>query len=124
MALRGVPTGTYTLKNVSTGTVLDLSYGNAGDDIAINGFQSYGGENQRWRLEWTGKGHGFTLRNVKSGTYVSFEKFRNGIPITGSKKRQTWKIIVADGGYAIEAEDHRHYVFDIKASNPRNETAV
>jgi hypothetical protein len=49
--------GVYILKNASTGTVLDLYYGNPGENIAITGYQPHGGDNQKVRYRSSGTCH-------------------------------------------------------------------
>ncbi|KAH7325163.1 ricin B lectin domain-containing protein [Rhizoctonia solani] len=127
MSQQSLPAGTYTLKNVSTGTVLDLWDGRSDEGTAIQGFNSHGGDNQKWRLKWTGKGNQVTLQNVKGGTYVGIESsnnIQNSVKVVGSKTAVPLIVVAADKGFAIEAADHRLFVLDLKESNPANETPV
>lgn len=42
----------YTIRNADTGTIIDLSGGNANDDTPIIGWTDHGTSNQMWRIEW------------------------------------------------------------------------
>ncbi|CCO31531.1 hypothetical protein RSOLAG1IB_09426 [Rhizoctonia solani AG-1 IB] len=125
MSHHSLPAGTYMLKNVSTGTVLDLWNGQSAEGTAIQGFRSHGGDNQKWRLKYTGKGNQATLQNVKSGTYVGTQSnIQNSVKVVGSKTAVPLIIVAADKGFAVEAANHRLFVLDLKESNPANETPV
>ncbi|CAE6473799.1 unnamed protein product [Rhizoctonia solani] len=119
-----LPGGVYTIKNVSTGTVLDSYYGRSDEGNPVNGFQPHGGPNQQWKLEWTGTGSKFTLRNVKTNNYLSYNNARNSDRVVTSKNPKHWYIMVADKGHAIAATENPLYVVDITESNPENETPV
>ncbi|KAG8684296.1 hypothetical protein FRC11_012314, partial [Ceratobasidium sp. 423] len=120
----GLPAGEYTLKNVSTGTVMDLYDGLAAEGTQIQGFRAHGGDNQKWHLRYTGNGHNATLQNVKSGTYVSFSAAKNRVPVVGSRTPKNLILIASGDGksYAIETAEKRDYVLDLKESDPANET--
>ncbi|EUC59880.1 ricin-type beta-trefoil lectin domain protein, partial [Rhizoctonia solani AG-3 Rhs1AP] len=122
---QSLPAGTYTLKNVSTNTVLDLWDGRSAEGTQVQGFNSHGGDNQKWRLKWTGTGNQVTLQNVKGGTYIGADSsIQNSVNAVGSTTSVSLVIVAADKGYAIEVADHRLYVLDLKESNPKNETPV
>ncbi|CUA69685.1 hypothetical protein RSOLAG22IIIB_08608 [Rhizoctonia solani] len=118
-----VPAGFYILRNVSTGTVLDLWGGSAAENTPVIGYALHGGDNQKWQLEWAGSEPIMTLRNVKSGTYLSCKDVRPGGKVTGSATPQRWSVTAASSGYALELANHG-YVLDVTASNPENETPI
>ncbi|CCO30911.1 hypothetical protein RSOLAG1IB_10864 [Rhizoctonia solani AG-1 IB] len=120
--LSSLPAGTYTLKNVSTGTVLDSYYGKADEGNPVNGYQPHGGPNQQWKLEWTGTGSEFTLRNVKNQNYLSYGRAQNSERVVTSKTPKSWYILVADKHYSIASKESPLYVVDVTESNPENET--
>ncbi|CAE6458693.1 unnamed protein product [Rhizoctonia solani] len=126
MSSAGLPSGVYTLKNVATGTVLDLYDGLAAEGTQIQGFKAHGGDNQKWRLHYTGSGHNATIQNIKSGTYVSFSGVKNRTPVVGSRTPKGLILIASGDGksYAIETGEKRGYVLDLKESSPANETPV
>ncbi|CAE6485015.1 unnamed protein product [Rhizoctonia solani] len=125
MSQHSLPAGTYTLKNVSTGTVLDLWDGKSTEGTKVQGFQGHGGDNQKWRLKWTGTGNQVTLQNVKGGTYIgAASNIQNSVQAVGSATAVPLIIVAADKGYAIEAASSRLHVLDLKESNPANETPV
>ncbi|GAB1527350.1 hypothetical protein RhiTH_010525 [Rhizoctonia solani] len=117
-----LPSGVYTLKNVSTGSVLDSYWGKPDEGNPVNGYQPHGGPNQQWKLEWTGSGSKFTLRNVKTNNYLSYGRAQNSDRIVTSKSPKHWFIMVADKGYAVAAAENPLYVLDLTESNPANET--
>ncbi|MCV2423813.1 RICIN domain-containing protein, partial [Paucibacter sp. DJ4R-1] len=67
-----VSPGTYFLKNVKTGTVIDLSRGESNEGADVFGYDHNGGNNQKWQLQPTGNGQKMTLRNVQTNSYASF----------------------------------------------------
>ncbi|KAF8601625.1 kinase-like protein [Ceratobasidium sp. AG-I] len=116
--------GGYTIKNVDTGTALDLWYGSSSEHIPVTGFRSHGEENQQWRLEWDDTGSNITLRNVKSKTYLSLKGFRVGMPVTCSATPQRWTVSTAGKGYVLEPANHHGYALDLSAGNPADETPI
>ncbi|CAE7108809.1 unnamed protein product [Rhizoctonia solani] len=133
--------GVYSVKNVSTGTFLDLYDGLTTEGNPIQGFQGHGGDNQKWRVKYTGTGHNVTLQNVKSGTYASYGAAENSSRVVGSKTPKNFNLIASNTGYAyaipwfiwlvkliipvsIALAENHHYVCDLKESDPTNETPV
>ncbi|CAE6468715.1 unnamed protein product [Rhizoctonia solani] len=124
---KGLEAGTYRLTNVSTGTVLDLWDGRSDEGTAVQGFTSHGGDNQKWRLKWTGTGSQVTLQNVKGGTYIgAASNIQNSVKAVGSKTPVPLFIVAAGPGegYAVTVAGTPLYVLDLKESNPANETPV
>ncbi|CUA76977.1 hypothetical protein RSOLAG22IIIB_06424 [Rhizoctonia solani] len=122
---KGLEAATYTIKNVRTGTVLDLWDGRSEEGTPVQGFSSHGGDNQKWRLKWTGTGNQVTLQNVKGRTYIgAASNIHNSVKVVGSKTAVPLVIVAADKGYAIEAYPSRLHVLDLKESNPADETPV
>ncbi|KAH7325212.1 ricin B lectin domain-containing protein [Rhizoctonia solani] len=126
MAQNNLPAGTYIIKNASTGTVVDLWAGRADEGTAVQGFQYHGGDNQKWRLKWTGKGNQVTLQNVRTGTYIGHSPsgLSGGARVVGSKTPVPLLLVVADKGYAMEAADQRASVLDLCGGSRANEASI
>ncbi|KAF8668345.1 hypothetical protein RHS04_09039 [Rhizoctonia solani] len=122
--------GVYKLKNVATGTLLDLWNGetnegtiiqaptaNVNADINID-FQ--------WHVEWTGTANQLTLRNFKSGTYFGAgpSGIQNGSAPLGSATAVPVVLVVADKGYAIEPVADRGVVLDLQTNSSANRVPV
>ncbi|GAB1526150.1 hypothetical protein RhiTH_009316 [Rhizoctonia solani] len=109
--------GVYKLKNVATGTLLDLWNGETNEGTIIQGH----GDNEpelntspiananahididfQWHVEWTGTANQLTLRNFKSGTYFGAgpSGVQNGSAPLGSATAVPVVLVVADKGYA------------------------
>ncbi|KAH7325161.1 ricin B lectin domain-containing protein [Rhizoctonia solani] len=118
--------GIYILKNCATHTVLDLFDGKKDEGTPIQGFKPHGGDNQKWRIKFTGKGNQITIQNVKSKTYVgaASNNIQNSVKVVGSMTPLSFVMVQADKGMTMEVADHRTYVLDLKESNPANETPV
>jgi hypothetical protein len=54
----------------------------------------------QWKLEWTGTGSEFTLRNVKNQNYLSYGRAQNSERVVTSKTPKSWYILVADKHYS------------------------
>ncbi|KAJ3718214.1 putative mannanase [Lentinula raphanica] len=57
----------FTIHNVKSGTVVDLS---AGDNKTITGWALNGGKNQQWETIWSGNSWNF--KSVETGLYLGF----------------------------------------------------
>ncbi|CAE6400128.1 unnamed protein product [Rhizoctonia solani] len=119
--------GVYILKNVATGTVLDLWHGSAGEDTPVTGYELHGGDNQKARcpnyISYRG------LENdagtgVVSGTYLSFKFVRPGTAVIASASPQRWRLCACDSGHVLEPVAHPGYALDLTGSDPSNETPV
>jgi len=121
-----VPPGTYTLKNVKTGTVLDLSHGESNEGADIFGYDHNGGNNQKWLVQPTGQGQNITIRNVESNSYASFpgQSFAQGVLVKGSTQPQEFTIAAADKGFYISPTQQPGYVLDLVHGSDKNGTKV
>ncbi|KAI5116578.1 hypothetical protein M0805_006734 [Coniferiporia weirii] len=80
-----VERGTYIISNIRTGTVLEVAdY----DNKSVIGQNRHGRENQQWTLEYLGGG--YSIRNVRSGGYLSFENLVNGTPLIVTNYPTPW----------------------------------
>jgi len=121
-----LPPGTYTLRNVKTGTVLDLSHGEANEGADIFGYDANGGNNQKWQLQPTGQGQNMTLSNLQARSYASFpgQSFAQGIIVKGSSQPQEYVISAADKGFYISPVQQPGYVLDLVHGSDKNGTKV
>jgi len=79
---------TYVIMNVKSTTVIDLS---AGDNKTVTGWSSNGGDNQKWKMNWTG--NSWTFQNVATGTYLGIQgNTTNGLPIVAVSSPFEWHI--------------------------------
>jgi len=97
-----VSAGTYYIRNVHTGTALDLAGGSSEDGTRVIGYSAGTGNNQQWILE--GGFQGYTIKNGQSGTYASYQNHEtpaDGILLTGNNNKVEWDVKQADQGYQI-----------------------
>jgi len=94
--------GTYFIRNVHTGTALDLAGGASADGTRVIGYAVGSGSNQQWILQ--GGFQGYTIKNEQSNTYASYQKHEmpaDGILLTGNNNPVEWDVKQADQGYQI-----------------------
>jgi len=121
-----VSPGTYVLKNVKTGTVFDLSRGMANEGADIFGYQSNGGNNQKWQVQPTGHGQNMTIRNLETNTYAAFpnQSFQQGILVKASSQPQEFTLTAADRGIYISPAQQPGYVLDLARGSDENGTEI
>ncbi|KAG9126054.1 hypothetical protein FRC07_005088 [Ceratobasidium sp. 392] len=121
-----VSPGTYILKNVKTGTVLDLSRGEANEGADVFGYEHNGGNNQKWQVQPTGHGQNFTIRNLESNSYASFpgQSFAQGVLVKGSSQPQEYTFAAADKGIFISPTQQPGYVLDLVHGSDKNGTKI
>ncbi|CAE6501140.1 unnamed protein product [Rhizoctonia solani] len=117
--------GTYKIKNVRSGTFLDLWGGSPDEGTPIQGYEEQSGDNQKWILKWTGVGNQVTLQNLQSGSYLGAAgSIENGVKAVGNYNAIPLYIIAAEKGYAIEAANDRGYALDLYGGEKANVTPV
>ncbi|KEP45400.1 ricin-type beta-trefoil lectin domain protein [Rhizoctonia solani 123E] len=122
MSEKSLPAGTYTLKNAATNSVLDLWNGESAEGKVIQGYESHGGDNQKWQLQWTGTGNSVTIRNVASGTYIGkgASGFAQSSPVLGSITAVPLLLVAADKGFAMEVAELRNTVVGLEQNSSSN----
>ncbi|KAF8606946.1 ricin B-like lectin [Ceratobasidium sp. AG-I] len=118
--------GTYTLKNVKTGTVLDLSGGHGNEGADVIGYHHNGGNNQKWQVQPTGHGQNVTIRNLESNSFAAFpgQSFAQGVLVKGSSQSQEYTIAAADKGFFISPTQQPGYVLDLVNGSDKNGTKI
>jgi len=108
-----VPPGVYCIENVNSGTAADLAGGGTNDGTPITGWEANRGKNQSWQLI-PGR-NGYKIKNVSSGTYLSFEGAgAEGTIICGhSSNAVEWQISQADQGFQIHLASNPSVVLDL-----------
>ncbi|KAF2996317.1 hypothetical protein E8E14_001680 [Neopestalotiopsis sp. 37M] len=98
-----------TFMNLGSGTCMDLSGGQAGNNVRITGWQCHGGDNQKWQLQQvgtTGPWPIYMIKNKASGTYMDlfFGEEAESTPIVGweghdlGNPHQRWRFVTSDPG--------------------------
>ncbi|KAG8931814.1 hypothetical protein FRC03_011340 [Tulasnella sp. 419] len=114
--------GTYYIRNVHTGTALDLAGGASTDGTKVIGYSAGSGNNQKWTLEPGSRG--YRLKNAQSGTYAGFQSHESptdGVLLTGNRNAPEWDVKQADQGYQFFIPG-TNYVLDL-ASGDRSDGA-
>ncbi|QRW09463.1 ricin-type beta-trefoil lectin domain protein [Ceratobasidium sp. AG-Ba] len=66
------PPGIYVIRNVKTGTVMDLEGAVDGEGVNIQGHEANNGANQRWHVMPSGNGSNMTIQNVATDEYAAY----------------------------------------------------
>ncbi|KAG8785674.1 hypothetical protein FRC12_017291 [Ceratobasidium sp. 428] len=121
-----VSPGTYILKNVKTGTVIDLNRGQANEGADVFGYDHNGGNNQKWQIQPTGHGQNFTIRNLETNTYAAFpgQSFAQGVLVKASSQPQEYTFAAADKGIFICPTQQPGYVLDLVHGSEKNGTKI
>jgi hypothetical protein len=113
-----LPPGAYFIRNVHTGTALDLSGSSPQDGTRVIGYQVTSGPNQQWVLE--PGNNGYRLRNSASGTYAGFqqhEQAQDGTLLSGNRNPVEWTLTKADQGYQIHYAGNQNLVLDLASGD-------
>ncbi|KAH7337930.1 hypothetical protein B0J17DRAFT_660069 [Rhizoctonia solani] len=97
--LRPVLPGAYVIKNVRTGTVIDLERSTKGEGVKIFGFQPNGGINQKWNIQPGSKAPTVAIRSVATDAYAAYPALEKGENLRSSNKSQEYIISPADKGF-------------------------
>ncbi|KAG8792109.1 hypothetical protein FRC12_007161 [Ceratobasidium sp. 428] len=116
--------GIYTIRNVKTGTVIDLDSAIDGEGVNIFGFEGNGGANQRWHVMPSGNGANMTIQNVATDEYAAFPKHEQGATLLSSFKAAEWTITKADKGFYIAPVEMPTHVVDLTNGLEANKTAI
>lgn len=118
-----VAPGSYFIKNVKTGTVMDLEGGKEGEGVKIIGFEAKGTANQKWELG-PGDGVNVTIRNAAISAYAGYPTFNQGAVLQSSSKPQNFSITLADNGFYISPPEKPDHVVDLSGAGQANGTEI
>jgi len=116
--------GIYIIKNVHTGTVIDLERGAPGEGINIFGFQLNNGANQKWDIQGSGNGSNMTIRSVATGMYAAYPSFEQGAILRSSAQPHEYIVTPADKGYYFAPVQKPDHVVDLTKGLETNETEI
>ncbi|KAH7322243.1 ricin B lectin domain-containing protein [Rhizoctonia solani] len=110
-----VSPGTYFIKNVMTGTVIDLRANGREEGTVIESWSYVGGNNQKWKLDPSGYDQSVILRSVHANSYiwVPYQLHAQEILTKASFTAQRWTISSADRGFYISPVQYPEYVLDL-----------
>ncbi|CAE6495567.1 unnamed protein product, partial [Rhizoctonia solani] len=108
-----VSPGTYFIKNVMTGTVVDLHASNTAEGTVIDAYHYVGGNNQK--VDLSGYGQHLIIRSVHSNSYiwVPYQLHASEILTKSSYTPQQWDISKVDRGFYISPVQYPEYVLDL-----------
>ncbi|KAG8709253.1 hypothetical protein FRC11_005741, partial [Ceratobasidium sp. 423] len=116
--------GIYVLKNVKTGTVIDLDGAKGGENVRIFGFQANGGANQKWNIQPGNEPPNVTIRCFATDTYAAYSAFEQGATLRSSAQPHEYIITPADKGFYISPVQKPDYVLDLSGAGEANETEI
>ncbi|KDN37496.1 hypothetical protein RSAG8_10095, partial [Rhizoctonia solani AG-8 WAC10335] len=116
--------GKYVIRNVKSGTVVDLEKMTPGDNVKIFGFQGNGGENQKWDIQPSATSPHMTLLCVATTKYATHPTPKEGESLLSSGQAQECFIIPADKGFYIGPVQKPGYVWTLRGGNSANETPI
>ncbi|CAE6450038.1 unnamed protein product [Rhizoctonia solani] len=121
-----VPPGTYFIKNVMTGTLIDLRSSGREEGTVIQSWSYVGGNNQKWKLESSGYGQSVILRSVHANSYiwVPYQLHAQEILTKASFTAQQWVISNADRGFYISPVQYPEYVLDLFYGSSANSAKI
>ncbi|CAE6503566.1 unnamed protein product [Rhizoctonia solani] len=114
----------YILKNVKTGTVMDLDGAKEGENVRIFGFQANGGTNQKWNIQPGSKAPSMTIRCLATDTYAAYPAFEQGATLRSSAQPHEYDITSADKGFYISPVQKSDYVLDLTGAGEADETEI
>src|SRR5579863_792727 len=93
--------GTYEIRNLKSGLVLDLD---PGDRVTLVQFSPRGTPSQQWAISNAAPGYYF-IRNVATGRALEFTQDRNSTPVvaqtTAENPNQSWRFEAGKDGNAM-----------------------
>ncbi|CAE6443932.1 unnamed protein product [Rhizoctonia solani] len=122
--LRPVLPAIYVIKNVKTGTVMDLEHSTKGEGVKIFGFQPNGGANQKWKIQAGSKAPNVAICSVATDAYAAYPTLEKGENLRSSNKSQEYIISLADKGFHISPVQQPEYVLDMSGAGEANETEI
>ncbi|CAE6468406.1 unnamed protein product [Rhizoctonia solani] len=119
-----VKPGRYRIRNVQSGTVVDLEKCIPGDNVRIFGYESNGGTNQKWDVAPGTTAPYLTLLCVETNKYAHHSTPKDGESLTSTSQAQEYVIIPADKGCYIDCVQKPGYVWSLQGGSPANETPI
>jgi len=116
--------GKYVIRNVKSGTVVDLEKMIPGDNVKIFGFQGNGGTNQQWDIRPSANVPFMTLLCVATTKYATHPTPKDGESLLSSGQAQECVIIPADKGFYIGPVQKPGYVWTLQGGSSANETPI
>ncbi|KOS23208.1 hypothetical protein ESCO_003373 [Escovopsis weberi] len=121
--------GVYVIASVlSGGPVLDLENGN--NPIAnIIGYHAHGGVNQQWRVTRLSL-QDYSIQSVYGNTWITAPADGSDQQLSTSRydpvynKSARWRIVPANGGYAIYSVENPSKVFDVSGGATKDLTPI
>lgn len=117
-----VQTGGVRIKNIGTGTFLDLYHSLSAENNPVIGFQNNGTDAQLWTVQVVdeSKGH-IKLLNAAGGTYARAPDHIIGGQVVGSNVDETFKVSESGGKVQITIIDEG---YALSLASAANETPV
>ena len=125
------PARSYTVANVATGKLADVSGGSSAEGAAVVQWPDKGGTNQHWQFQSTGDGY-HTIANMRSGKLLAVGSADDGGPVvqtTGISGNgtagQQWLLRPVDGGTAFVVVNRQTgRVLDVAGSSTADGAAL
>ncbi|CAE6467001.1 unnamed protein product, partial [Rhizoctonia solani] len=116
----------YYIKNVMTGTVVDLQASGCKEGTIIEAYHYVGGNNQKWKLDPSGYGQNVILRSVHANSYiwVPYHLHAQEILTKSSYTAQQWVISSADRGFYLSPAQYPEYVLDLFYGSNSNHAKI
>ncbi|CUA67352.1 hypothetical protein RSOLAG22IIIB_07383 [Rhizoctonia solani] len=117
-----IPAGKYNIKNLASGSTLDLALANPTEGTLVQGWHANGSEGQKWILKYdTGSTNFITLQNSATMTYVSFTGVGDCVAVIGSQVSRLLQPTKIDTNtYILAAASQPNYVLDILDGKPED----
>ncbi|CAE6418866.1 unnamed protein product [Rhizoctonia solani] len=113
-----VTSGTYRIRNIQSGTILDLG---KVEWVNVIGWEQNGRDNQLWYVEC--EGEMFLLRNCAAGNYVGVHNHRSGTKVHGCGCRFFWELTGSGNTYQIGIPGQNR-AMELDQGHSANGTAV
>ncbi|CUA74394.1 hypothetical protein RSOLAG22IIIB_11188 [Rhizoctonia solani] len=121
-----VSPGTYFLRNVMSGTLINLDAGTLNEGAEITGHNHNGGNHQKWQLQPTGHNQNVTLRNEQANTYLWFQSqsFVPSVLVKSSYDPQEYIISAANRGFFISPAQQPNHAISLFHGSTANGTKI
>ncbi|KAF8686932.1 Ricin-type beta-trefoil, partial [Rhizoctonia solani] len=119
-----VPLAVYVIKNVKTGTVMDLAGAREGAGVQIFGYSFNGGGNQKWDIKPGTGPLDITIRSVLTNAYAAYPTAQQDENLQTSLEPQEFVITAADKGYYISPVKRSDQVIDLAGADAADGTRI
>ncbi|QRV95239.1 ricin-type beta-trefoil lectin domain protein [Ceratobasidium sp. AG-Ba] len=116
--------GIYVIRNVKTGTVMDLEGAVDGEGVNIQGHQANNGANQRWHVMPSGNGSNMSIQNVATDEYAAYPRYEQEATLTSSFRAAEYQITAADKGFYIAPVELPTHVVDLTKGLEADRTPI